>query len=323
MKFVKKSIFLFMCIVCIGITLMGTTRDVNAHDGKMFKGVYCLNLHYYAGYDDGKDENYDRFDKADVTDDGKKDIVETICTEKTCLLYVNGTLVKMWNRKKTHMDISDVGIITLANKKSFLFICEFQHKGRTATVSKGTTICRLYQVKNGKLVTKFDFEKMFDCKLLSGNDFIFYLGDYDEKDSDDSFLPNKVNKNTFYVDLFITTKSFGQMSVKNLKISYIKGKMQLVEGNYKARLAEWSWDDDEKIKYYSLAEKVQTVKSPGSSKKSAVLKKGTQFKLQKVSFKGKNIYAQVKTKNNKTYWIKLSTSNSSMVKKRSTIDYRG
>lgn len=308
----KMCIFLMACMICMGAVIVGTPKDVQAR--KMVKGVYWLNNTYYEG--DAK-LNHDSYSGADVTGDGKKDNVETIRTSNTLVLYVNGIAVKKWNTKTTYVDLSDIEIVTLKNKKSYLSICEF--RGR----AKGKTICRLYQVRKGKLVTAFDFEKIFDKKLLTGNDFIYRLHDYDEKDSDDSFQTLRVSKNTLYVDLFITTKSLGQITIRNLRITYSKGKLRLGSGSYKAELAHWSWADNDWIKYYTAAKRIQTVKSPGSSKKGIVLKKNMQFNLKKISFYDKNIYAQVKTKNNKTGWIKLSTSGTSLVKKRSTIDYRG
>lgn len=305
-------------MICMGAVIVGTPKDVQAR--KMVKGVYWLNNTYYEG--DAK-LNHDSYSGADVTGDGKKDNVETIRTSNTLVLYVNGIAVKKWNTKTTFIDWSDIEIVTLKNKKSYLSICELRGSEIYGSVAKGKTICRLYQVRKGKLVTAFDFEKIFNNRLLTGNDFIYRLRDYDEKDSDDSFRPLRVSKNTLYVDLFITTKSFGQITIRNLKITYSTGKLQLGSGNYKAELARWRWQDNGWMKYYTAAKRIQTVKSPGSYKKGIVLKKNMQFNLKKVSFYGKNIYAQVKTKNNKTGWIKLSTSGTSLVKKRSTIDYRG
>ncbi|MCI5590480.1 MAG: hypothetical protein MR394_08420, partial [Coprococcus comes] len=64
---------------------------------------------------------------------------------------------------------------------------------------------------------------------------------------------------------------------------------------------------------FTAAQKIQTYKSAGSSKKAFVIKKNSKFAVKKLAIVKKNIYVQVKV-GSKTGWIKLNTSNKKMVK---------
>ena len=72
-------------------------------------------------------------------------------------------------------------------------------------------------------------------------------------------------------------------------------------------------DSEDFTRTFTAAQKIQTYKSAGSSKKAFVIKKNSKFAVKKLAIVKKNIYVQVKA-GSKTGWIKLNTSNKKMVK---------
>lgn len=286
----KAGLFLLFGVLCLGAAAV--TADQVQAAAKTGNGVYSL--------DTTKNDSYAG---ADITNDGKKDKIETVVTEENVALQVNGKQMKNW-KKGTVLPM--VHVVVLSSKNAYLEICVEDYNTYKNT-------CALYQVKKGKLSTVLNYEKLVNNKLLLDNDFVYKGYGYD------MLYAEKVSKNTIYLHASLGTKGLGQLGVKYLKLQYSKGKFTLKKDAGTITRMNIIQPNYGPVSSFTAAKKIQTVKAAGSSKKGITIAKDGKFTAKKLAVVGKNLYVQVKTAAGKTGWIKLSTSNAPLVTIRSEV----
>jgi hypothetical protein len=290
----KYSIVFLFCVAFAGVVVAGSAKETKATE-KISNGIVQL-------------ENYkqsDKYEKADVTGNGKNDVIET--TSKMddegyiieTTLKVNGTALKSWDEKQ---GIPVIEVVSLSNKKSYVQIIGDDKDGKMYG--------GLYQVKNNKLKASLDYEKLVKNKLLQKNDFIVDGNNFD------MFYATKVSGNTISYAAYLGTKSLGQISITNLKVKYSKGNLVMQKTAGTANINIYDSKKDTIVHTLVAKQSIKTVKSAGSKKKGITIAKNTKFTLKKGAIVGKYVYIQVKTSKGKTGWIKLSTSTKSLVKER-------
>ena len=226
----------------------------------------------------------DSYEGADVTGDGKKDLVEWIWSEDYSqrTLKVNNKIVKIWKG-------SAWANIVQFKKKSYLAI--------GTEISEGKTTWGLYQVKKGKLSCVYKGQKALDKKILEKSAFCYYGTCYD------MFDPVKVVGNTLYFDLSVGTKSLGQLKVRGLKLVLKKGKFTLdkAAGKASATVLSDGWEPLD----FEAKKSFKVYKKAGSSKKAGTVKKNAKFTISKAAIIKKQLYVRVKADKTKG-WVKLT-----------------
>ena len=108
----------------------------------------------------------------------------------------------------------------------------------------------------------------------------------------------------------VTTSDEIELKVNAFKLplSYSGKKFTLKSTAVSAGVGIIPSDSEDFTRTFTAAQKIQTYKSAGSSKKAFVIKKNSKFAVKKLAIVKKNIYVQVKA-GSKTGWIKLNTSN--------------
>lgn len=273
-------------------------QQAQAVSYKVGKGVHELS--WDSSFYESGSPSVETYKKADVTGDKKKDKVQLVAKKTGKIGYrygiasmqikVNGKVVKTYKGNKGY-SLNYVDIITLKNKKSYLWISEYSDsKERDA----------LYQVKKGKLK-----------KIASVNSFLKAKNTKYE-----GCGPVKVKGNTIYCHAGLTTKALGWMETKNtssgyMKLAYSKGKFKLksssmaVEEPKCGEIWDETADDEVRINYYTAKKTINAKKSISSSKTAVTIKKGQTFTVTKMTVAKKSLYTKVKTSNGKTGWVKL------------------
>ena len=176
------------------------------------------------------------------------------------------------------------------------------------TYEKGDKInCGLYEMKNNKLKRVLDYKKLVNLKQYVKNNFITSNGCWG------GFQATSVKGNTIYLRGWFGTKNLGQVNAFKLPLSYSGKKFTLKSTAVSAGVGIIPSDSEDFTRTFTAAQKIQTYKTAGSSKKAFVIKKNSKFAVKKLAIVKKNIYVQVKA-GSKTGWIKLNTSNKKMVK---------
>lgn len=281
MRMLKKlSVCILAGLCCLGIGV--TTQAAE----KIGNGVYALQTNAF-------DESFakDSYSAADITNDGKKDKIETECTRDEIDLKVNGQIVRSWLAGEVN-----VRVVKLS-KKAFLEITTYENNNK---VTNG-----LYQIKNNKLTRVFDYKKLINLKQYVSNDFTTYT-------YYDTFESMKVSGNTIYLKGSMGTKSLGQIYANGLQLVFDGKTFALKKSAAPAEVSAIYYEKGFSSTFVS-AQKIQAYKAAASSGKAFVIAKNTKFNIKKLAVVKKNIYVQIRTSAGKTGWIQLSTSDKRLV----------
>ena len=279
--FKKLSMCILSGMLCFGL---GATTQAAT---KVGNGVYEMS----TWADEGAET--DTLTSVDITGDGKTDKIETVTTSDEIELKVNDKIVRMYLTGSTNIQVVQL------SKKSFFEI---------TTYEKGNKInCGLYEMKKNKLTRVLDYKKLVNLKQYVKNNFITSNGCWG------GFQATSVKGNTIYLRGWFGTKNLGQVNAFKLPLSYSGKKFTLKSTAVPAGVGIIPSDSEDFTRTFTAAQKIQTYKSAGSSKKAFVIKKNSKFAVKKLAIVKKNIYVQVKA-GSKTGWIKLNTSNKKMVK---------
>lgn len=292
----KTCLVVLFCVLFLGA--VAAAADPALAATKTGNGVYSIST-----------SESDSYTGADITNDGKKDKIETVVTEEKITLKVNGKTMRTWKIKDTNVYPS-FQVVVLSKKTAFLEIC-------VEDIGAEKNSCALYQVKKGKLSTVLNYKNLVNNKLLYGNSFVGSGTYYD------TMYATKVSGNKIYLHAMLGTKSLGQISMDDLQLKYSKGKFTLLKNAgpiYRAFIYDEQYLDnpafpDFNMNYFTAAEEIQTVKAAGSSEKGIVVAQNAAFTVEKLAVVKKNIYVQAKTLDGETGWIKLSTSDTPFVTK--------
>ncbi|MBC8571870.1 hypothetical protein [Jingyaoa shaoxingensis] len=280
--FKKLSMCILSGLLCLGI---GATTQAATKTGT---NVYEMNT--WAGSSVTKD----RLTSVDITGNGKKDKIETETTRVEIELKVNGKIVGMYLTGETNIQVVKL------SKKSFFEI---------TTYEKGNKInCGLYEMKKNKLTRVLDYKKLVNLKQYVKNNFITSNGCWG------GFQATKAKGNTIYLRGWFGTKNLGQVNAFNMPLSYSGKNFTLKSTAATADAGMIPPSKNESFtRSFTAAQKIQTYKAAGSSKKSFTIKKNAKFSVKKLAVVKKNLYVQVKS-GRKTGWIRLNTSSKKMVK---------
>ena len=257
-------------LVLLSLVLLGTA--VPSRAATLSKGVVTFSY----------SKEVDSY-KADVTGDGKKDLVEWIQKGNKETLQVNGEKVKTWGSKTGAW--ANIAII---GKMGYLAI--------GTEVTEGKTTWGLYQVKEGKLSCLFNGRAAVNGGALVKGGFVYTSEAYD------MFRPQKVSSSTLYVDLSLGTQAFGQMKVQGLKIVLKDGKFVLQKNPGKINHARViTKKGPGKLE---AARNIVLYKTAGSTKKIGTIRKGTGFELEKAAVIQKEVYVLVNSGELRG-WVKL------------------
>lgn len=126
----KLSVYILTGLCCLGI---GATAQAAE---KVGNGVYQLQTNVF-------DENFvtDSYSKADITNDGKADKIETECTPDEIDLKVNGQIVRSWLAGGVNISVVEL------SQKAFLEITTYENNNKIT--------CGLYQIKKNSLTRVF------------------------------------------------------------------------------------------------------------------------------------------------------------------------
>lgn len=212
------------------------------------------------------------YKKYDVTGDGIADKVKISFKrvgrdDGRLQIYVNGKSVYNYIARESLG--WDVGLVCLKNGKTFFDIC-------STVVSDDIELHKLYTYYNGKLNVAYDF-----------------LDDYSKYATYYDMHVRKVKGNTIYTKTMIQFFTTGGFTSYNMKFVYKDGKFRRESNSFPIIYASTKnnkWTVNRKIKVYKKA---------GGKRIIYTLKKGDKIKINRVVYKGKKIYFQVKNKNGK------------------------
>ncbi|MCM1159408.1 MAG: hypothetical protein NC300_11915 [Bacteroidales bacterium] len=257
----KKKFFCMLMIMCV-FCVWGKEQVVYAA-----KSGY-VNLGNV--WSENKSKTYKKYD---VTGDGKVDKVK-ITMKRVGENGYNGRLRIYVNNKLTYDCIAvdciywSVGLVCLKNGNVYFDIWNL-------VSSEDVDIHGLYAYNNGKLETAYDFLKYYEGYAHNVSTGV-----------------EKVKGNVIYVGIGAQFWKTGGIS-HNIKIQYKNGKLKRVS-NYCPIIygskAENRWTAIRRIKIYE---------KPSSKKVIYTVKKGDVIKINKVVYKNKKIYFQVKNKKGK------------------------
>lgn len=276
----KLSICILSGLLCFGIGASTQAAE------KVGNGVYELST-----FSPESGVETDSISSIDITGDGKKDKIETNITTSKVTLKVNNKIV---GRYPT--DNSNIRIVNLS-KKAFFEITTY---GKNNTIN-----CGLYEVKKNKLSRVFDYKKLINLKQCNNNNFGNNNGLWT------CFEAAKVKGNTLYLRGHFGTKNLGQINAGFLPLSY-SGKNFTVKSSTLSANAGYI-PVEGFTNSFTAAQKIQTYKEAGSSKKAFTISKKAKFAVKKLAIIKKNLYIQVSC-GKKTGWINLNTSNKKIVK---------
>lgn len=214
------------------------------------------------------------YTKYDVTGDGKADKIK-ITMKKVgkydgrLRIYVNGKLA--YENIAGECIYWSVGLVFLKNGKTFFNIMSL-------VSSDDVALHKLYQYKYGKFTVAYDFLKYYE-----GYAYNVSAGVY------------KVEGNTIYASVYGQFWKTGGIS-HNIKIQYKNSKLKRVS-NYCSIL--YGKDGNEKKNKWTANRKIKVYEKPESKKVIYTVKKGDVIKINKVVYKNKKIYFQVKNENEK------------------------
>lgn len=281
MKVLKKlSVYILAGLCCLGIGAAVQAAE------KVGNGVYQLQTNVF-------DEKFvaDSYSKADITNDGKADKIETECTPDEIDLKVNGQIVRSWLAGQVNVSVVEL------SKKAFLEITTYENNNKVT--------CGLYQIKKNKLTRVFDYKKLVNLKQYVSNDFTTYA-------YYDTFEVMKTKGDTVYLKGRMGTKSLGQIYANGLQLVFDGKTFALKTSAAPAEVTAISYSKGFSKTFIS-AQKIQAYKAAASSKKAFTIAKKTKFNIQKLAVVKKNIYVQIKTSTGKTGWIQLTTSDKKLV----------
>ncbi len=233
---------------------------------------------------------------ADVTGDGKADKIyfDTVGNDEigytTSVLKVNDVTVKSWN----DADITSLGVkVITISKKSFIEI--FSEQGQTTSAG-------LYTVKGGKLNCALNYANLVNKSLLTGDKFVY------TPDAWDMVTASKVKGSQLYLDMYLGTKSMGQITIKNLPVKYSKKAFSTTKKTGKISFTLINKSTGKREKSFTAKKKITVYKTLGGKKKAKFsIKKNSKFKVTNAAIVKKNIYIKVKTSKG-SGWIKLDKS---------------
>lgn len=212
------------------------------------------------------------YKKYDVTGDGVADKVTLKITkgkdkyDRTLKIKVNG--LSVYKHTAQDSQFWDVNLVCLKNGKVYFEIYSL-------VSSEDIELHELYQYKNGTLKRVFDFQDY-------GGGYVTHY-----------FVSiKKVSGNTIYTNAsaqFLTTGGFLEYK---MKLKYSKGKIKRVTNTYKLK-----YDGENMKNHWTVNRKIKVYKKPGSSSLIYTLKKGDVIKINKVIYKNKKVYFEVKNKN--------------------------
>ena len=280
--FKKLSMCILSGLLCLGL---GVTTQAYTKAGN---NVYEMNTRSDGAF------QKDTLTSIDITGNGKKDKIETETTRAEIELKVNGKIVGMYLTGKTNIQVIKL------SKKSFFEI---------TTYEKGNKInCGLYEMKKNKLTRVLDYKKLANLKQYVKNNFITSNGCWG------GFQAMKASGNTIYLRGWFGTKNLGQVNAFYMPLSYSGKKFALKSTAATADAGYIPPSKNESFtRSFTAAQKIQTYKAAGSSRKAFAIKKNARFSVKKLAIVKKNIYVQVKS-GSKTGWIKLNTSGKRIVK---------
>lgn len=251
-RFYEKS-FIWMIVVCVCV-LFGTTQKASAAGN----GVVEFDLWK------AQEQTYTKYD---VTGDGKEDTVRIVITNNqdeqysgTIKVYVNDNIV--FDQTREPDPVWRVKLIKLDNGNVFFDI-------ESTIVSDDAGQHKIYEWKDGKLKTVYDFQKYYDKYAA------YYSVDV-----------VKVSGNT------IKTKVTAQFYITgmigfDMNVVYKDGKFKRTSNSfspkYKSRKNKWT-----------AGRKIKVYKKAGAKKIAYTLKKGNTVKLDKILYKNNKVYFKVK-----------------------------
>lgn len=262
-------VFHMLMLLCCAMFFIGAKREVSASSG------FVTTL--------GRDET--EYTKYDITNDGKKDIIQLKKLGKDTdwynyfKVYINGKCAL--SIKEVFFN-ADVQYIQLSNGKAYLFI----HLGSDNDDGPND----IYMYKKGKLKKAVDL-----IKPISG------IMGYHSGAEIRSVKGNKV-----YVDM--ESMSYGLASMKYEAIyNYKAGKLVLQSKKHKI-LGYFAYLDDQLsdigIHTLTSTKAIQLYKSAQLMQKSIKLKTGTKLKVKRCYISGKKISFYVETLNGKKGWFR-------------------
>lgn len=242
----------------------------------------------------------DKYTKYDITNDGKKDIIQLKKEGKEAdwynyyRVYINGKCAL--TIRYTYYN-ADVQFIRLSNNKSYLFI----HLGGDNDDGPSN----VYAYSKGKLVKKIDLIKPID-------DIMGYHSGAEIR---------RVKGNKVFVNM--NSMSYGLAYMKYEAIYEFRAGDLVLQSKKHKILGYYSYPKHTKIGIYALTstKPIQLYKNAILKQRSLKLKAGTKMKVKKCYISGKKISFYVETLNGVKGWFK--SPKSSMTKPFNEIMYAG
>lgn len=258
----KRRLFCMAIMLC-ALCVLGKEQKVYAAESGYVRlgGMWSGNKSKtYKKYDVTGDRIADRV-KISVRNTGESGY------DGTLKIYVNGKLA--FEETVGEYNFWEVGLIRLKNGKTFFDIS-------CTIVSDYIGLHAIYKYSDGKLNVIHNF---LDC-------YSKYARYYNAR-------IYKVKGNTIYTRTMIQFLTTGGFTEYNMKLVYKNGKIQRVSNSYPI-----IYDSTQKNKW-TANRKIKVYKKAGNKKVIYTLKKGDVIKINKVVYKNRKIYFQVKNKNGK------------------------
>lgn len=260
-KELKRKLFCMAIMLCT-LCVLGKEQKVYAA-----KSGYVSLGNMWSG---NKSKTYKKYD---VTGDGKADKIKISFKrvgergyDGRLRIYVNGKLA--YDNTASDCIYWNVGLVRLKNGKAFFDI-------RNLVSSDDVDLHRLYKYDDGKFKVAYDFLKYYEGYAHNVATAVY-----------------KVKGNTIYASIYGQFWKTGGIG-HNIKIQYKNGKLKRV-----STYCPISYGSEEKNRW-TATKKIKVYKKPGSKEVIYTLKKGDVIKINKVVYKNKKIYFQVKNKNGK------------------------
>lgn len=220
------------------------------------------------------------YTKYDVTGDQKADKILIQKTEKVDEYYYGGLSIFINDKlayrfKNNDYSMVEAKLCTLKNGAPYLYLytpCD-DYAGRT---------CGIYRYQNGKLLRKVNFQTLY-------KDGSHQYGDV-----------TSIKGNTIKTKSYVMSWIMGPM---NYSYSYQYDKGNLVRTS-KIGMVKVETEKYEKNGYYTTKQNLNLYRYAASTKRMAVLKKGTKVKITKCYVNGKTIRIYVTSTSGKQKgWI--------------------
>lgn len=255
----RKKIFYMLIMLC-ALCVLGKDLKVYAvKSGYVKLGTMRIG---------NKSKTYKKYD---VTGDGKADKIKI--TMKKVEKY-NGRLRIYVNNRLVYDNVAidciywNVGLVSLKNGMTFFDI-------QNLVSSEDVDLHKLYQYDDGKFKVAYDFLK--------------YYRDYAHNVATAVY---KVEGNTIYASIYGQFWKTGGID-HDIKIQYKNGKLKRVSTYCPILYSA------EKENRWTAKRKINVYEKPESKKIIYTVKKGDVIKINKVVYKNKKIYFQVKNENEK------------------------